>query len=290
MAGRQGIAGCEGAGNEIKTNLQIGVTFVRFLKKFRSVFGLGRPVSDSPAHAEDEWDIFKRYKDDSYWLLVVNKGLLKNNQIISMSWFSIEYRFLQRHLVNRLFPRPDLSNLYYGFEDHLSQKLSAIGGVVAATQTGFGSRIVWFCAPSLLLEDILRTEAKGFDSFTLDISPSSYKQFEEMLPTDLENQFAGNAKILQNMANHGDDGSAVREVMHWIYGQEQENLRSLASKVEDEGYTIQEVDDKKLRFSKMTSLDEDQSRFETIRLSELCRQFDCEYDGWETPIVKRTVH
>jgi hypothetical protein len=264
---------------------------MKFLKK---LFSGNTPevaaVTEQEPTSFDDWATYKRYKGDEFWLITANRGLLKNNQLISMSWSSIEYRFLQRELVNGMFPRPDLLDLYYEFEDQLDEAIRKIGGGLAATQTGFGSRIVWYCAPNVVLEEIIRSSAQTFTRFAIEVSPASFKQFEQLLPTHLENQWAGNERILNKLAEHGDDGSEPREVMHWTYGSDPAAIAQLSARLEIEGYIIEELDEEKVRFSRLSSLSEDQSKSETTKLTELSEQYGCKYDGWETPIVKSTFH
>jgi hypothetical protein len=177
---------------------------MKFLKKVLSALG---PKTVEPKLPEtqpkEDWATFKRYKNDDYWLVLVNRGLLQNNQLVSMSWVSIEYRFLQRQLVNGKFPTPDTFEQCNVFEDQLSGALAGIGGEMAAAKTGFGTRMVWFCAPNLALEGMLRSGAQLFAGFPIDVSPASLKQYENMLPTHLENQLAGNERILRALVEQG---------------------------------------------------------------------------------------
>jgi hypothetical protein len=264
---------------------------MKFLKKLFSKSSKSKPRDlHQNAEPKEDWTTYKRYKDNAFWIVIVNRGLMQNNQVISMSWYTIEYRFLQRELINGMFPKSELSELYYGFEDNISAEIAEIGGQLAATQTGFGTRRVWFCAPSLLLEAVVRTAAKTFTSFPVDVSPASFLQFEVLMPTDLESQWAGNEKILQNLSENGDDGSEPRSVMHWAYGTNPDSISKLAERLEREGYVIEEQTGEKVMFSRFSVLTEDQSKMETTKLTEICEVFSCEYDGWETPVVKLTLH
>jgi Regulator of ribonuclease activity B len=264
---------------------------MKFLKKLFSRSGKSKPkLPDGDLAQNDDWVTYKRYKDDDFWLVIVNRGLLKNNQLISMNWFAIEYRFLQRELVNGMFPKSDLSNLYYGFEDQLSEDIVQIGGELAATQTGFGTRVVWFCAPNIGLEEKLRAAAQKFTAFPVYVSSASITQYEKLQPSHLESQWAGNENILRTIAEHGDDGSEPRAVMHWAYGADLDSIARLADRLEAAGYIVEEQTGEKIVFSRLSVLTEDQSKRETTKLSALCDEHKCKYDGWETPVVKKTFH
>lgn len=264
---------------------------MRFLKKLFST--LRTPSVETVRTADDtneDWFTFKRFKGGDYWLLVVNRGLLQDSQTVSMSWFTIEYHFLQRQLDNGQMPKPEMTDLFHKFEDEIAIVIRAIRGKMAASQTGFGTRMIWFCAPSLQLEEILRSQAQKFESFSVDVSPSSFPQFESLFPDKLEQQLAGNSGILSQLLENGDDGSASREVRYWIYGNDTVALQRIAKILEQDGYQIDELTEEKVIFSRISPLTEGQVNDETMQLTSLCAAHGCEYDGWESPVVTGTLH
>ncbi len=234
----------------------------------------------------EDWTTFKRYKGDEFWLIVVNRGLRNNNQLDNMKWISIEYKFLKRELINDMFPKTELADTYYNFEDSISDEIQKIAGTLAATQTGFGSRKIWFCAPNVQLESLVLGVAGSFSSFKIDVSKATLSQYQSLLPTSLEKQWAGNETILATLAENGDDGSEPRPVSHWAYGSDASSVTELADRLETHGYVIEEQTLEKIVFSRLSILSEDQSKKETTKLVELCEQFGCNYDGWETMVVR----
>ncbi len=263
---------------------------MKFLKKILSAWiSPKRTQLASQETAVEDWATFKRFKGGIYWLMIVNRGLLQDNRDISMSWFTIEYKFLQRHLVNAHMPHPDLIEFFDAFEEEIEKEIAGIDGEMAAAQTGFGTRVVWFCAPSLRLENILRTKTQQFGTFAVDVSPSSYQQFKSLLPTHLEQQLQGNSLILKQLFEIGDNGNTEREVMHWIREFDAAKQSSLCDALQSMGYNIEETTEEQICFSQITSLSIESTSEETVKLNAFCDQFGCVYDGWDTPVAKPSV-
>jgi regulator of RNase E activity RraB len=242
------------------------------------------------AESTDNWITFKRELDDDYWIVVINQALADNNQAPSMSWFALEYTFHPDHLKNGAMPLPEMAELYYGLEDAIAQEIGAIGGAMAASQSGFGIRKVWYCAPNMRLEDLMRNRIQSFTDIPVEVWPANYPQFAALLPTHLESQLTGNRNILSAIEEHGDDGSAARKVMHWITDFNPQAVASICAALTDLDYDIEETSDRFIRFSRIASLSIDSTAEETENLIAFCEALGCHYDGWETPVIRPSVH
>lgn len=118
--------------------------------------------------------------------------------------------------------------------------------------------------------------------------------FELLYPEPIQMQAIQNDRLVQNISSQGDSLEKERQVDHWIYFSTAEDrskfLKALTGKnFKVEGQRETDSDDRKpfqlhiSRFDKVTS--EAVNEY-TIDLWQLAQDFNGEYDGWETSIVK----
>jgi regulator of RNase E activity RraB len=265
---------------------------MKLIKRLAMAIGLlGAVASETSAGAlpEEDWLGFRRTSGDEYWIMLIEQSILSYDQFPTFNCYRVEYRFLSNQLFNGMMPIPDMADIYYGLEDKISNQVEQLGGRMAASQTGFGVRKVWFCAPSTKLNDTVESVAKSFNKIPLEHGPAKADELEALRPTNLEGQLAGNEKILSGLAKEGDDGSKDREVMHWILEFNSVDRERIGSSLTKMGYTVEESNSERIRFSSLTSLSVESANSETIKLVEFCKKFNCSYDGWETPVVKTTL-
>jgi hypothetical protein len=257
---------------------------------FKKLFASRANQVAAAAKSPNEWTSFKRYDGQSYWIIVANRNLLQNNQIVSMSWAMIEYSFLPDQLVGGMMPLPELPAKFYAFEDQVDRGVATIGGAMAASQTGFGTRKVWYCAPNVRLEDTLNNQIEGCTEIPVRVCVGSHQQFISLFPTELESHLMNNERIFQALEENGDDGKMERVVMHWIDNFEPSELFGLCNALMSLDYKIEEASDELVRFSRLTFLTMESAAEESENLIAFCKVFGCRYDGWETPIIKPRLH
>jgi Regulator of ribonuclease activity B len=262
------------------------------IKRFAVAIGLlSVVVSDVNAGnlPEGNWIGYNRIANSGVWITLFDQAIPSFDQSISYSCYQIEYRFLPNQLTNGVMPVSDMADVYYGLEDKISDQIGKLGGRIAASQTGFGVRRVWFCAVSSKLEDVVKSVVEKFSQIPLEHGPANFTELLELKPTQVEGQLAGDQTILINMAKEGDDGSKERQVMYWIREFKAADRESIGSSLTKMGYVIEDSTAESIQFSRTTSLTFESANAETLKLVEFCKKFDCNYDGWETPIVKPTL-
>jgi regulator of RNase E activity RraB len=140
----------------------------------------------------------------------------------------------------------------------------------------------------------LLTEETGYDiRFSHKNDPEHKGYFDDLYPTKDDWQVISDLKVIEALEKHGDDGSAIRKIEHWVY------FDDMASASEFEAWA--EAD----RFKKdneLSSITEDgkycvrlyhQGTVElgdisnhTIALSRKASEHGGDYDGWETEVTK----
>lgn len=266
---------------------------MRIVKLFSKLLNAGAFKSDAgvrsiakPVSAEENWLMFKRYFGEDFWLITVDQNLINNKQTNFMSWCFIEYHFRKDQLVNELLPTPTVNTIFQTFEEKVDQAIAAIGGRTAATETGFGKRLVLYFSPSQKLENTLNDLTSELEQIPAHAVPTSSWALDGFVPDNLQRHLIENEKILAGLMKEGDDGNVAREVMHFITGVDAQQLPYIRIALQSQGYAIVEAERERIVFSKLCSPSSESIAAETKKLHEFCEVNACIYDGWETPVLR----
>jgi hypothetical protein len=261
-----------------------------FLKKLAVALGLASAFDGSVQAQDvtkDSWFSYVRQADGGPWITTINETLIEEISQSQINCFALIYHFRQDQLVNSIMPRPELSEQYYSLEDRIEALDFKPPARQAASMVGGGIRKTWYCSSNNQLTDAVKQLTKGFDQIPVHLVSASVAELMQLKPTSLERQLRGDGDILRNLASQGDDGSVPRQIMHWIYRTPAEKRLVLVSKLKSLDYKIEEDSDEKIRVSSVSTLSLESANHETIRFNQICDEFGCEYDGWETAIVKQ---
>jgi Regulator of ribonuclease activity B len=261
-----------------------GGQHMALLKKIASALGLSRRKDASPI-SQDEWFGYVRNSEGGPWITVINETAFGKLGKVPMEYVAIQFQFKAAQLVNNVMPRPEMADVYYGLEDRIEASLTKLPIYHAASIVGGGFRKSWFCSQRAGLRALVQDLVQGFNEIPLQVIGASPDQLALLRPTGLERQLKGDENILRNQARHGDDGSVPREIMHWILRTPDEKRSALVSKLKSLGYKIEEDSDEKIRVSTISTLSIESANRETIRFNEICEEFGCDYDGWETAVI-----
>ncbi len=261
-----------------------------FLKKLGLALGVISATSSTVQAQDiksDGWFGYVRHSDGGPWIITINETLIARLDGSGASCFALVYHFKPDQLVNSVMPRPEMAEGYYDLEDRIEAMNLNPSARQAASMVGGGIRKTWYCPADSQLSAAVGQMTQKFEQFQVEVVSSSIAELLKLKPTQLERQLRGDEDIIRNLANQGDDGSASRQIMHWIYNTPPERRPALLNKLKSLGYTIEEDSDEKIRASIISPLSVDSANRATIRFNEICQEFGCEYDGWETAIVAK---
>jgi Regulator of ribonuclease activity B len=263
---------------------------MRLIKKLMMAIGIVSAIdsaSQAQNESQDSWFSFVRNSEGVTWVTTINETLLANIETSEVSCFALIYQFRPDQLVNSAMPKPELSEFYYGLEDKIEASDFSPKAIRAASIVGGGIRKTSYCSFDKKWPTAIEELLKSFDQIPVQLVLSSAVELVRLKPTNTERQLQGDSDILQNLATQGDDGVVPREIRHWIYGAPVEKRLALTSRLESIGYRIEENSDGKIVFSVISALSIKSANNVTIQLNEICNEFGCEYDGWETAVVKK---
>ena len=231
---------------------------------------------------DGDWVVFSRDEDRS--VITVNVAL-QYERLYSLNWFHIQIRFSPEQEALNGMPTQDAQVLCFEFEDDLETWLVPSGGRFAAKRTGQSARSIFLHGPHDLKPGI---ESISERHLKLDISVTS-AQFSDVLalmPSKLEAALERDRRIIAILEQEGDDGHAPRKTLYWIYDVAPSDREDVDRRLKDLGFLLESHDGKSKCFARIAPVTLQSIEQDTRSLFELCEEFGCRYDGWETEVVR----
>ncbi len=117
--------------------------------------------------------------------------------------------------------------------------------------------------------------------------------FEVLYPSPFEMQVIQNGRVIENLEKHGDKLEKERLVEHWIYFQSEIDREHFLEAIKGEGFEMVNKDTTSfgdspfsLQLSRIDKADYQSVNEYVMNLWEKAQEFNADYDGWETFIVK----
>jgi uncharacterized protein (TIGR01619 family) len=184
-------------------------------------------------------------------------------------------------------------------EDSLVKELGrACNAVESGRITSDGRREFYFYgADSINLDASISLVMKDFPQYQYHSSSQNDPQWAQYLnvlyPSEEDFEQIKNRDVLAVLMKHGDTLEAVRHVHHWIYFHTAAQRQQYAFKAKELGYKVEGETDREGSqphpFGLQITRDQDVTPVQidsaVIELFRLAKQFDADYDGWETEVV-----
>lgn len=117
--------------------------------------------------------------------------------------------------------------------------------------------------------------------------------FEVLYPSEFEMQVIQNGLVIENLESHGDKLEKERAVDHWIYFKSETNREIFLGAIKDKNFEIVHKDlissgdsPYSLQLSRIDKVDYESVNEYVMYLWQKAQEFNGDYDGWETFIVK----
>jgi uncharacterized protein (TIGR01619 family) len=117
--------------------------------------------------------------------------------------------------------------------------------------------------------------------------------FEVLYPSPFEMQVIGNGKVIANLEKHNDNLEKERQVDHWIYFKFETEREKFLNAIEGMNFNIEDKSKISigelpfaLQLSRTDKVDYESVNEYVMYLWEKAQEFNGDYDGWETFIVR----
>ena len=251
----------------------------------------GSAVDFSVAGEADRWMTFMRHSEDGYPLSIYVRMGNPRVESFANSGLITALRFdLAVELVREDGMPADIAALQDLEERFLRElQLLQVGALHLASVTGDGGRSVYFVHE---LEIDFLPLVDHFRAPNVRISASLVSSRAELLdlisPTAVEQQLNGDIRVISNLEQNGDDGTAARRTDFWFYGQRM-HLEEFVAELAPRGYAVDRwLDDPEgvVLFIEMP-VDFGTFREVTPVLVGAAQKHEVTYDGWETFVIRR---
>ncbi len=182
-------------------------------------------------------------------------------------------------------------------DEMLDNRITKVNGVYVGRVTVRGHRYFYYyldIAEDALKPIIAQAEKEtGYQieyKYQEDVSKQFY--WNELYPTNDDWRVINDMQVLDQLAEHGDNPEAKREIKHWAYFGAQSASVDFANWAKEEGYAVtyqgavQEGEGYVVQFSHTGAAHLwDLSQY-TIAINRKAEELEGNYDGWETSVEK----
>lgn len=184
-------------------------------------------------------------------------------------------------------------------ETNLIESLAAKNEVIYTGRIKFGGKMqsYFYCEKINGLENTISNVIADFPEYSFEHKFTEEKDwgayFEVLYPSPFEMQVIQNGRVIENLEKHGDKLEKERLVDHWIYFDSETNRENFLEAIKDKGFEIIDKDiisfgdsPFSLQLSRVDKADYQSVNEYVMYLWEKAQEFNGDYDGWETFIVR----
>lgn len=117
--------------------------------------------------------------------------------------------------------------------------------------------------------------------------------FEVLYPSEFEMQVIQNGRVVENLEENGDKLNKERQVDHWIYFNSEPDRENFLNSIKKDNFEIVSKDKTnnedapfELQIARIDNVDYESANEYVMYLWQKAQEFNGNYDGWETFIVK----
>jgi hypothetical protein len=244
----------------------------------------------------DNWKPYLCNVNSKLASVLVNLGLRDSIPITSRPWLLWVWVYFQSPRPDGLFDRNEAPVLYT-IEDSLTVRIArGCKAILSGRITTEGRCEFYFYGETKEgFRKAVRDALLDFNGYKFDMGERedpSWSQYLDVLYPSLEDlERIANRDLLDELVKRGDVHTAPREVQHWMSFRSEQSRALFREAATATGYGIAGESQSEEEFPYGVSVArtqpiEQKSIDQTvIELLRLCRNFNGDYEGWETPVV-----
>lgn len=245
-----------------------------------------------------DWDFYFARIDDAVSSIFVDLGVRNDAPLEKRPWLLFVVVQLQAPNDDGLASQDEAPRLH-----EMGTALDSMISVTCGAQlvgriTGSGRREFYFYAaePGELEESAARV-MKNFEGYRYEAASlfqPDWDQYFAMYPSHSNLERMQNRRLLEDLAEQGDDHELPRKVDHWLHFADAaaraacgETLTAIEFTIEDESESDEdgEILPYALVVSRVDSVDTHTINGITLELARLAREHGGRYEGWEAPVT-----
>lgn len=244
----------------------------------------------------EDWNFYLTEIDGKHASIQLNlalKQVIPLKEKPNLTWVSVK---LNSPTENGLTTNEE-SEILFKIEDDLLAKVNSKNTLYIGRLTNDGRRDFYFYSKNA---DVFKTEAekisKEYPNYKILIhfkEDKNWNAYLDIYPSEMDLQSIGNRSVLENLEKNGDNLTKAREVFHLIYFNDETDREKYINEVAKENFEVSEKTyDKKielpfgLKIKRIDYVGYDKIDEYTLYLWQLAKNYNADYDGWETSVEK----
>lgn len=195
-------------------------------------------------------------------------------------------------------PEPSELERLNELEDYMMESLPAETAVFIARKTLAGRRDFYFYSSNATLAEQLISQAMaGFPEYQFELRSSAdpmWTTYEELYPNAREVQTINNHEVISALKSSGDALLPPRKITHWMYFRTDNDRARFCQALAATGFRLshetETIPGREFPYGQVVehqgSVDVESIDEAVLQLYDLTREYDGDYDGWETVVVQ----
>jgi uncharacterized protein (TIGR01619 family) len=246
-----------------------------------------------------DWDAYFCLIEDKPASIATDLDLRRFAPFTDSKWM-VQISVLVREPDDNGLPRGSELETLSAIEDSLAFQLSEKAEAIQVGRAAFhGYRLFFFyCADTRFVAAAMAAAMQEFTGYKAELvvgeEPEWDTYFQFLLPDAREYQRIQNRKLLEQLEQLGDNADQERLVEHWLYFPTEELRTSFLKWSLGEGFLpigLEKIDEDelpwKLRLGRNEVPTEEDIDEVVLLLYDTVQEFEGEYDGWETQVVRK---
>ncbi len=242
------------------------------------------------------WEFYLCSVDENPAKIRVNLALnewLPNANYTKVTWFYTKFQTIDEYGFHTSEEFDKLCQI----EDEIANFIENKGGVMLGVIKSNGILDLYFQSSSSLdfekhIQEIMYNTFPEYEfGVQSGIDPEAETYYSTLYPNEFELLCIQNNKVLSQLENNEDDFEKERNIDYWLVFNTEENRTSFVKNIELQGFEIKDTDKIPnenhpwmLCISRVDFLKNINEI--TWNLTQLAKEYNGIYDGWESPIIK----
>ncbi|MCD9189314.1 MAG: DUF695 domain-containing protein [Pyrinomonadaceae bacterium] len=248
---------------------------------------------------QEDWAVyFCTCNEDEIGSVLVDLGYTNMAPIESKSYLITVTTFMNNPGKDGLSSNEE-SDVLNKIEDYFIESINKEFDSIYAGRLKYGGKILsyFYSSTSEKIQDTIDKLKHNFPDYRFEYSIKEEKDwrayFEVLYPSPFEMQVIQNGRVVENIESHGDNLQKERQVDHWIYFQTGDDRENFLKSIEGNNFEIVNKDKTNfgdspfsLQLSRIDKVDYESVNEYVMYLWQKAQEFNGNYDGWETFIVR----
>lgn len=242
----------------------------------------------------DEWEFFKASMGGKAVYISYDHGVRNQLSELPFNYFAgFKVQLLEPN--DHGLPQGEEFEKLHQIQDFLRSKIEPDEGLHVGRITTNGSRYFHFyCSLSAEAIDTLFEAVKGLYGHSVlccyEADPERSHYWDELYPTADDWQVMQDMKVEDALKQKGDPLVEARPIQHWVYFKSSTDREMFLKSVKEHFENIEKLEDTDvdgecgLILTHIGLPDFHSMNATTLLLSRTARQYEADYDGWETEV------